>query len=184
MAIDLYRGFTNKITGETFRCISSKPSFIRFEWIVEPGGYVPFEHVHLNQDEIFHVKHGEMRIRINGIDNLISEGQDITVPKGSRHIAFNNKSSELQCEVEFRPGLDTYTFFQCFAGLTLNRDTSKHGTVNIPKMLYFARKMKAKSIARPANIPAPIFYLALHFYYLVGTVAGWRKEFERYTGIK
>ena len=184
MAIDLYHGFTNTTTGETFRCISSKPHFFRFEWTVEPGGYVPLEHVHLNQDETFYVRRGEMRVRINAVDHIIGEGQDMTVPKGHRHIAYNNTSSMLQCDVEFRPGLDTYTFFQCFAGLTLDRDTSKNGTVNIPKMLYFTRKMKAKCLARPSSIPAPVFYLALNFFYLVGTIAGWKKKFEKYTMVR
>ena len=45
MAIDLYKPFTNPITRETFRCISSTPEVYTMEWTVHPGGYVPFEHV-------------------------------------------------------------------------------------------------------------------------------------------
>ena len=56
MAIDLYQSFTNPVTKETFRCLSSTEEAYVMEWIVQPDGYVPFEHVHVHQDEIFHVQ--------------------------------------------------------------------------------------------------------------------------------
>lgn len=67
MAIDLYQPFTNPITRETFRCVSSTEEAFTMEWTVHPGGYVPFEHVHVNQDEIFHIQRGEMRAKVMGI---------------------------------------------------------------------------------------------------------------------
>jgi mannose-6-phosphate isomerase-like protein (cupin superfamily) len=179
MAIDLYQGFTNNKTGESFQCISFDKNSFRFDWVVAPGGYVPFEHVHLKQDEIFHVNSGEMKIRIADKDHIIGEGQSFRVPKGTPHVAYNNKPSLLHCDVEYTPGLDSYYFFQCFGGLTLDKDTSRNGTVNIP---YFTRKMKAQCITRPTQIPAPFFYVALNFFFIVGTISGWRKQFEKYTG--
>src|SRR5262245_36827119 len=136
MAIDLYSGFTNTITGETFQCISFGKNAFCFEWIVEPGGYVPFEHIHLNQDETFFVNEGALRILIEGKEHIIHEGQSITVPKGKKHIAYNGQQSQLKCVVKYTPGLDNYKFLQCFAGLTIDGDITKNGTVNIPKMLY------------------------------------------------
>ena len=65
MSIDLYKPFTNPVTKETFRCISSTPEAYTMEWTVDPGGYVPFEHVHVAQDEIFHVERGEIRALID-----------------------------------------------------------------------------------------------------------------------
>lgn len=182
MAVDLYQGFTNSITGETFTCISYNKHAFRFDWIVEPGGYVPFEHVHLKQDEIFYVKSGELRLKIEDQEYIIGAGGRITVPRGRRHMAVNNKPSLLHCVVEYSPGLDSYTFFQCFAGLTLEGEVSKNGTVNIPKMLYFTRQMKARCLSRPTHIPAPLFSLSLRLFSLVGRMAGWKRQFEKYTG--
>jgi hypothetical protein len=76
MAVTLYDGFTNKITGETFRCISFDRYAFRFDWIVEPKGYMPFEHIHLKQDEIFYVKKGELRI-------LSGKGSELQFRKGN-----------------------------------------------------------------------------------------------------
>lgn len=182
MAVDLYSGFTNNKTGEKFQCIAFDKNAFRFDWIVEPGRYIPFEHIHLQQDEIFCVKAGELRILIDGKQYNVGEGQSITVSKGKRHVAYNNQPSWLHCIVEYTPVLDNYKFFQCFGGLTIDGGTTKNGTVNIPKMLYFTRKMKAKCITRPSNIPAPIFYLALNFFFIVGSILGWNKQIEKYTG--
>jgi hypothetical protein len=41
-----------------------------------------------------------------------------------------------------------------FGGLTIDEDTTKNGTVNIPKMLYFGKKMKVQCSTRPTKIPA------------------------------
>jgi hypothetical protein len=184
MAVTLYDGFTNKITGETFRCISFDRHAFRFDWIVEPKGYVPFEHIHLKQDEIFYVKKGELRIIIDGKENIVREGERITVRRGKRHTAYNNRPAQLHCVVEYTPGLDTYEFFQCFGGLTIDGDISKNGTVNIPKMLYFGRKMKTQSLVRPTKIPAPVFSLAGNLFFIIGSLSGWNKLFTKYTGRK
>ncbi|MCP1384715.1 cupin domain-containing protein [Runella salmonicolor] len=182
MATDLYAGFTNPIAGETFRCISFSKEAFTIDWVVQPEGYVPFEHIHINQAEIFHVKSGEMRILIDGQKHIVKTGDSITVPKGKRHIAFNNKPEVMNCTVEYRPGLDNFKFFQCFGGLTLDEDYNKKGQINIPKMCYFTKKMNAQCITRPTSIPAPVFKMVINLFFMVGTVLGWNKLYTKYTG--
>ena len=181
MATDLYAGFTNPIAGETFRCISFTEDAFTIEWIVQPKGYVPFEHIHINQDEVFHIRTGEMRILIDGKEHIGKSGDTITVPKGKRHIAFNNKPDVLTCMVEYRPGLDNYKFFQCFGGLTLDEDYDKKGQINIPKMCYFTKKMNAQCITRPTSIPSPIFKIVINLFYVVGSILGWNNLYTKYT---
>ena len=179
--VDLYEGFTNRISGESFRCLSNKEQAIAFEWTVQPNGYVPFEHTHLNQDEMFRVLRGELKVVIEGREVVGGPGDIITVRKGQRHIAFNNKPELLNCLVTFEPALDTYQFFQCFGGLTRDHDLDRKGGVNVPKMLYFTRRMNAKCLARPSSVPPFLFKIAIRFFYFVGTILGWEKDFLRYT---
>ena len=181
MAVDLYQPFTNPVTQETFRCLSCTDEAYVMEWIVAPKGYVPFEHIHVSQDEIFHVKQGEIRVLLNRQQAIGKAGQTVTVPRGTRHIAYNNTPEMLVCVVEYRPGLDMSRFFQCFGGLTCDRDVSGRYGINIPKMLYFMRKANANVLARPANIPAPLFDVLMNTFYLVGTFAGWEKLYRKYT---
>jgi quercetin dioxygenase-like cupin family protein len=181
MAIDLCQPFTNPITKETFRCLSSTEEAYVMEWIVEPEGYVPFEHIHVSQDEIFHVKQGEIRVLINRQQQIGTLGQTVTVPCGVRHIAYNNRPETLICVVEYRPGLDISKFFQCFGGLTCDGDVYGKYGINIPKMMYFMKKTNANVLARPSSVPGPMFRLLMNTFYLVGTLAGWEKLYKKYT---
>ena len=182
MGVDLYQPFTNHITGETFRCISSSAEAYVTEWIVQPGGFVPFEHVHPAQEEVFHVKQGELRAVIDGHEQIITAGQTVIIPRGARQIAFNNKPAVLRCVLEYRPGLDSYQMFQCFGGLALDGDINHWGLANPMKMMYFMRKANARALARPSYIPGLIFRLLLNIFFVVGSISGWERLYKKYTG--
>lgn len=182
MTTKLYNSSVNPISGETFKSLSVENNVYSTEWTVLPNGHAPFEHIHVNQDETFLVKSGELRVVINGVEHLATVGESITVPKGVKHIAFNNSTSEtLSCILNYEPALDHVVFMQCFNGLTTDGFLDKNGGIDIPKMGYFMVKMKAKCVARPSNIPAPIFAIALRFFYLRGVLSGWGKLFRKYT---
>lgn len=181
MAIDLYKPFTNPITKETFRCISSKPEAYTMEWTVAPGGFVPFEHVHVAQDEIFHVKRGAMRAKINGEEKVAKVGETLIAPRGVKHIAYNDKEETLVCIVEYKPGLDHYTTMQCFAGLTMDGFIDRRGLVSIPKIMYLLRRFEALSLPRPAFAPEWMFRLGMEIFYRVGTMLGWESLYKKYT---
>jgi quercetin dioxygenase-like cupin family protein len=182
MGVNLYEIFSNPIAGESFRCLSYDQNEFVMEWTVKPNGYVPFEHVHYHQQETFHVIKGELRIAIDKKNYIVKEGGSITAPKGIAHIPHNNKDEELVCIVKYKPALDYYRFFQCFAGLTIDGRYDKKGAVNVPRMCYFMKKMKTRSLARPTSIPAPIFRLAVSVCYLYGRLAGWKNLYHKYTG--
>jgi mannose-6-phosphate isomerase-like protein (cupin superfamily) len=127
MAVDVFQGFTNPITGESFRCLSFDERAYVMEWTVQPVGYVPFEHIHLRQDEVFHVQQGEVQLIVDGKEAIARAGETATVPKGSRHVAFNNKDEVLKCVVEYVPGLDMLKLYQCMGGLTIDKDFDARG---------------------------------------------------------
>jgi quercetin dioxygenase-like cupin family protein len=181
MAIDLYQPFTNPVTKETFRCLSCTDDSYVMEWIVQPQGYVPFEHIHVSQDEIFHVQQGEIRVLLDRREQIGRAGQTLTVPRGTRHIAYNNHPEALVCIVEYKPGLDISKSFQCFGGLTCDGDVYGRYGINIPKMMYFMKRMNMKAVARPASVPGPIFDVLMKIFYVYGSLAGWEKLYRKYT---
>lgn len=150
------------------------------QWTVQPSGYVPFAHIHINQDEIFHIKSGEIRLLIEGKEHIAKAGETIRVPKGAKHIAYNNKNEVLDCLVEYTPGLDHDKFMKCLMGLTNDNLLDKRGGVDIPKMGFLLTRMKAKSIARPTAIPSLVFGIALKVFYLRGILSGWNKLYVKY----
>lgn len=151
------------------------------EWTVHPGGYVPFEHVHVNQDEIFHIQRGEMRVKLKGIEQLGKPGETLIIPRGTRHIAFNDGQEPLGCIVEYRPGLDHYKTMQCFAGLTLDCDYDRRGLVNPAKVLFMLKKANALSLTRPAFAPDWLFRLGMYIFFPIGSIMKWETFYEKYT---
>jgi mannose-6-phosphate isomerase-like protein (cupin superfamily) len=183
MATAIYQPCANPISGETFKAISFDKDAFVMEWTVQPKGYVAFEHIHLNQDEIFHIKKGEIKIVINGKVFIAGQGETITVPKGMAHIAYNNNEQVLDCVVEYKPGLDHDIFMQCFCGLVSDQLIDAKGAIDIPRMGYFLKRMKAKCMTRPTAIPAPAFSMALRFFYLRGVLSGWEKLYKKYVEV-
>ncbi len=152
------------------------------EWTVHPGGYVPFEHVHVNQDEIFHIQRGEMRVKVKGVEQIGKVGESVIVPRGTPHIAFNDREKPLVCIVEYKPGLDHYKTMQCFAGLTLDCDYDKRGLVNVAKVMFMLRRVRAQSLTRPAFAPDWLFRLGMHAFFVIGSVLQWESLYKKYTG--
>lgn len=182
MAVPIFQAFVNPVSKETFHYLKADAESCVMNWRVEPGGYVPFEHIHLNQDEIFEVKSGVIRLLMDGKETIAHAGETVIVPTGVAHIAFNHANTPLECQVTYQPGLDMPTFIQCFGGVLLDGDLDpKTGEPNILKLGFFLRYMKAKCLTRPTKIPAWFFSMGLQMFYWIGLLRGWEKEFDRYT---
>jgi mannose-6-phosphate isomerase-like protein (cupin superfamily) len=181
MAVNIYNSITNPVSGETFRCISITPAAYTMQWILNADGYVPFEHIHYKQDEVFHVQKGELKVLINGIEHIAKAGQEIIVPKGARHIASNNRKEIMEAIITYAPVLDYEKFMQCLCGLTIDGHIDKKGGISIPMMGYCLKEMKCKAMARPTDIPAAAFKMALNVFYIIGKLKGWGKLFKKYT---
>jgi len=58
-----------------------------------PYGESPPLHIHRNEDEVFHILEGEMRIHIDGRDLVARAGETVLAPKGKPH-SFRVESRE------------------------------------------------------------------------------------------
>ncbi len=181
MAINLYQSISNPFSGESFCCISANADTYTMQWTLQSKGYVPFEHIHYRQNEIFRVQKGELKVIIDGKTHIAAAGQVIVVPKGARHIASNNKEEVMDALVSYTPALDYDKFMMCLLGLTTDGYMDKKGGISIPMMGYCLKKMKCQAMARPTKIPAPAFNLALRAFYFIGMIKGWNKLYKKYT---
>lgn len=50
-----------------------------------PYGESPPLHIHRNEDEVFHLLEGEMRIHIDGTETVARAGETVLAPKGKPH---------------------------------------------------------------------------------------------------
>ncbi len=182
MPTDLYQPFTHPITGETFKCLSFTQDCYKMQWLLKPKGYVAMEHIHYFQDERFYVKTGRLNVIIDGKRNILNPGDSIVVTKGLRHIAENYDNSDVECEVDYTPGLDYFVFMQCFIGLLKDKQYDVKGSVNIPKMAFCMYKTKCTALARPTSVPKPLFKFILPLFGAIGSVLGWDRLLKNYVG--
>jgi len=180
MGTDIRKGFRNAKTGEFFRLIRSNRSEFTFLWCLTKGGRIPFKHRHPNQKEIFKVKKGTLQLEVNGRKKVIRAGESFVVKKDKKHIGKNIGNSTVECEVSYKPGLDTYKVFQCFGGLIEDGFIDDKGEVNKYMMGYFLKKMNAKAITIPKNMWRPVFKSGLNAAYVFGKTAGWHRYYKRY----
>jgi mannose-6-phosphate isomerase-like protein (cupin superfamily) len=50
-----------------------------------PYGESPPLHIHRNEDEVFHILEGSMRIHIDGTERIANAGETVLAPKGKPH---------------------------------------------------------------------------------------------------
>jgi len=69
-----------------------------------PGHRAP-EHVHPEMEERYEVVEGRAAFRIDGDERSAEAGEVVTVPPGTRHLAWNPTDAPVRLRVEFRPAL-------------------------------------------------------------------------------
>jgi hypothetical protein len=181
MAINVYDRCTNPITGEILKGISVTSYVFTMQWIKKAGSdHSAVPHIHINQDEIFYVNKGQLKLRIGNKERTAGPGEKIIVGRGKSHIVVNTPE-ELDITLECRPALDYEKLLQCYEGLIQDGYTDEKGAVDMRMMAYFMKKMKCRSITIPADMPLKKFKWMLHRYYLLGMTKGWISLYKKYT---
>src|SRR3954463_12665110 len=76
---------------------------LELEW-PRPGERAP-EHVHPEAEERYEVIEGRAAFRVPGHERIAGPGEQVTVPPGTPHLAWNPTSEAVRLKVEFRPAL-------------------------------------------------------------------------------
>lgn len=131
----------NAFNKETF-IFSGKgdPDVARFDVILGKGGSGggnALVHVHPLAEERFVVRAGQIKVVVEGREQLVGPGQEAVVPLGKPHFFKNAWDGDTEFTVEFRPPQQHLLFFYNFARLTADRPEwfSKQGD---PKFLLIA----------------------------------------------
>jgi quercetin dioxygenase-like cupin family protein len=97
---------------------------------------MPPEHIHPLQTDSMEVVQGQMRVKIDGHEQVLSAGQKIVVPKNTPHQTWVEGSEELIVVHENKPALNTESFFETQIALAAQGKSAANG---VPKnFLQFA----------------------------------------------
>ena len=91
--------FITKDGSEIRELLAHRNSIIRNQSLAEarlPAGASTQEHYHIKTEEIYYIKHGAGRIRIEGETRDVKTGDAIAIPPGQKHKLWNTGNEMLR----------------------------------------------------------------------------------------
>ena len=112
-------------------------------------------HVHPRQDETFLVNAGTVEVRRDGVETVLTAGEELTVAAGTPHTWSNAGEAPLHLTVRFQPGLQTEAFLRDLATLARRGEVKADGAPSLLQVaaLYDAYGYELLHLARP---PLPV----------------------------
>ncbi len=95
-----------------------------------PGVSMPPEHFHPLQIETMEVIEGELGVKLNAGEQVLSAGQKVTVPRNTPHRTWNAGGTELILTSELRPALKSEYFIETVIALASQGKTNAAGVPN------------------------------------------------------
>jgi quercetin dioxygenase-like cupin family protein len=89
------------------------------DYTIQPAPYsvCPPLSTHRYQSELFRCVSGTFGVHVGGVDHVLNPGEEVIVPPGTPHLAWNDGPEEAHVILEFRPALNIDMFFETEFGL-------------------------------------------------------------------
>jgi quercetin dioxygenase-like cupin family protein len=173
----------NPITGEKIVFLQTAKDtngeILKFDLFVQPGGFVPAEHIHPKQDEEFEVISGRLALFLKGEKTIGEKGFKTTVKAGTSHIWVNDGEDELHCRLLFRPALKWEQMFETMFGLARDGRSDKKGLPNLLQLSVMTNEFKDHAwLAKP---PIPVQRFMFFVLNPIGKLIGYKATYPKYT---
>ena len=102
---------------QTLTVVGSTREGLVLETAYAPDSPEPPAHSHPQQDELFEVLAGSVRVRVDGAESDVAEGESIEIPRGAIHQMWNPGETEARVKWTTTPGGRTLEWFEAIDGL-------------------------------------------------------------------
>jgi mannose-6-phosphate isomerase-like protein (cupin superfamily) len=161
-------------TGET------NGEFLSGEMKLAPHAAGPPEHVHPKIEERFRVTSGILHVKVNGVERVVTENEEVAVPPGTPHQFWNPGDGEVRFEAEARPALRLEAFLETAFGLARDGKTDRNGK---PGLLQAAVLMREYSDElHLASPPLPVQKVMFGILAPIGRLLGYKAHYPQYSG--
>jgi quercetin dioxygenase-like cupin family protein len=179
------RPLVHPITGERIvfrrRAADTGGELLELSLYLAPRGFIATPHVHPNQEERFEIGGtAAVTFKVAGKERVHQPGDIVVVPPGTPHTWWNPSAEEVATVIQFRPALDTETFFETFFGLAADGKVGKRGLPNPLQMSVLAREYR-----REMALPPPARWILGPMSILLAPLAraaGYRGRYDEYSG--
>ena len=130
------------------------------QFVVEEGGFVPGgEHRHNHCTEHFAVEKGEITFLVNGAEQKLTAGQELSLPPGTWHRWWNSGEGEVQLRATVEPALRFEEMILAIWGLCADGHTNAQGTPSplLGALLLSRYRREIQLREPPAAVQALVF---------------------------
>jgi quercetin dioxygenase-like cupin family protein len=144
------------------------------------GELVP-NHLHALQDEHFEVLSGNLTILLDGKQQILTAGEQITLPKNKPHNHYNTDNEPVVFIQSVSPALDFDYLLENIIGLTID-GKMPNGKAGLVQELVTLKYLDSKSYL--ANIPIGLQKFLMNVVGPIGRMFGYRAIYKKYSDIE
>jgi quercetin dioxygenase-like cupin family protein len=151
---------------------------LQLEIFASPNSAPPPDHVHPRQEEHFETISGTLRARVGGEERTLRAGESMVVPPGVGHTWWIEGEEEGHVLVEFRPALNTETFFETMYGLARDGKVDENGIPPLLQIAILCRTYDNYLPSPPIALQKALFAVLAP----VGKLMGYKASYPEYSG--
>lgn len=137
-----------------------------------------FEHIHPEQTELWKVLTGELRVSIDGDEQTLTDGEEITLPSNVPHRHWNPTDKPIRVVWERRPAFQTETWAESVYALAQAGKTDEEGVPNPLQIAVWLDSFPAET-AYPTVVPVRVQQRLAALLAPLGRLAGFEAEYSR-----
>jgi quercetin dioxygenase-like cupin family protein len=172
----------NRVTGERVLVLvgtgDGHGDRLTFVLRVSPGGRLVREHFHPAIEERFRLLKGRLRARLDGREDVLDPGADVTIAPGVVHDWWNDGEDEAEVLVDVRPGRRFELMASTLFGLANDGRTSPRGVPSLLQLAVIAREFA--DVVRFTKPPFPIQRAMFGALAAIGRMRGYRPVYPEY----
>jgi quercetin dioxygenase-like cupin family protein len=157
---------TNSRTGQRMRFLKTSQDtngeLLQIECFNSPGGVREPEHIHPFQENRFEIISGSLMFCIAGNERQVNAGEVVAIPPKVPHFFWNASDQEVHYIQEFRPALQSESFFETLFGLARDGKLNDQGLPSLFDMAVFVPKFWEEiRVTKPPEVIQKVLFTLL-----------------------
>lgn len=157
---------TNPRTGQRMKFLKTSQDtngkLLQIECFNSSSGVKEPEHIHPFQENRFEIISGSLMFCIAGKERQVNAGEVVAIPPKVPHFFWNASDQEVHYIQEFRPALQSESFFETLFGLARDGKLNAQGLPSLFDMAVFVPKFwKEIRVTKPPEFIQKVLFTLL-----------------------
>ena len=176
---------TDQFTGDTIEFLETSADThgerVTLKVSLKSKGQTVDDHIHILQDESFQMVSGRLTYFVDGKQQYLNAGEQVTLGKNKAHNHYNTDDETVVYIQTISPGIDVDYFIENLFGM-INDGKVKDGKLSFLQAMVTGKYLESPS--RLAAIPAGPQNFLMNTLGPLAKLLGYRAIYKKYTGIE